>query len=230
MPKISGIKIISFDGDGTLWDFNKVMKHSLGCVLEELRKIAPKTASLLNMEKMIEIRNQVSLQLEGKETNLENIRFFAFKQTLEEIGKPNDSLATYMNTIYLKHRFEDIELFDDVLSTFKILQKKYALGLLSNGNSYPDKCGLEGIFHFVVFSQDYGIEKPDPRIFQIALKKAEVEPDEFIHIGDSLRNDIFGANQTGIKSIWLNRKQIKNNLGVEVEYECKSLTELLEFL
>ncbi len=39
-----GLTTISFDGDGTLWDFRKVMRHSLGHTLAELRRLAPSAA------------------------------------------------------------------------------------------------------------------------------------------------------------------------------------------
>ena len=107
------------------------------------------------IEKMVNIRNQVAEELKGIIVNLEKIRYEAFKRTLEEIGKPNEDLASHLNQVYLKHRFENIELYDDVLPTLSVLKSKYKIGLLSNGNSHLDKCGLEGIFQFVVFSQDY---------------------------------------------------------------------------
>ncbi|MFX1363244.1 MAG: HAD family hydrolase, partial [Promethearchaeota archaeon] len=150
--KITKIRAVSFDGDGTLWDFESVMRHSLHHVLRELGRIDFQTANMLTVERMIEVRNRVAARLKGKVTNLEEVRFEAFRQTLKEIGRPNDELAIHLNEIYLKHRFEDIELFDDVLPTLNALREKYSLGLLSNGNSYPEQCGLEGMFQFIVFS------------------------------------------------------------------------------
>ena len=230
MKEITGIKAISFDGDGTLWDFEKVMRHSLRHVLKELEKVDPKAATMLDIEKMITVRNRLAEKLKGKETNLEEIRLKAFLQTLKDIGRPNDALASHLNTVYLKHRFEDIELFKDVLPTLKTLREKYNLGLLSNGNSYPERCGLEGIFQFIIFSQEYGVEKPDPKIFQITLEKAGCSKQELLHVGDSLETDITGAIKAGINCVWLNRRSLKNNLGVKIDYEISSLLELLEIL
>ena len=115
MNKITGIEAISFDADGTLWDFEKVMRHSLRHVLKELKKIDRNVAEMLDIEEMIKIRNRVADELKGKVTNLEDIRLAAFRKTLEDIGRPNDALASHLNQIYLEHRFEDIELFNDVL-------------------------------------------------------------------------------------------------------------------
>lgn len=230
MNEITGMKAISFDGDGTLWDFEKVMRHSLHHVLRELEQIDPYAAALLDIEGMIQIRNKVADELKGKVTNLEDIRLEAFRQTLKDIGKPNDTLAFHLNRVYLSHHFEDIELFDDVLPVFTVLREKYTLGLLSNGNSYPERCGLDGMFRFVIFSQDYGIEKPDPRLFEMAVEKAECSKHKLLHVGDSLQNDIMGAMNAGITCVWLNRKRIKNNSNLTIDYEISSLLELLEIL
>ena len=230
MNKIARIKAISLDADGTLWDFEKVMRRSLGHVLKQLKEIEPRAAASLSIDKMIEIRNRVAEELKGRVTNLEAVRLEAFKRTLIEIGTPDDVLASYLNKVYLKHRFEDIELFDDVLPTLHKLQEKYTLGLLSNGNSYPERCGLEGIFQFVVFSQDYGVEKPDPEFFQIALEKAGCSKEQLLNVGDSLDNDVIGATNAGIKCVWLNRNQMKNTTGIKIDYEIQSLSELLKIL
>ena len=55
MKSLKQIKVISFDADGTLWDFLKVMRHSLKYVLEAIREIDPESASLLDIDKMIKI-------------------------------------------------------------------------------------------------------------------------------------------------------------------------------
>lgn len=230
MDKLEKIKVISFDADGTLWDFIKVMKHSLKYVLEALQEIDPESASLLDIDKMIRIRNKVANDLKGIIINLEEVRLRAFRETLQVIKRPNDELAKYLNEIYLKHRFEDIELYDDVIPTLNALKKKYTLGILSNGNSYPELCGLDEMFLFTVFSQDYGIEKPDPLIFEVALKEANCTTQQIIHIGDSLESDIAGANNAGIKCVWVNRDKKKNTTDLQIDYEISSLSELLEFL
>lgn len=230
MNRIFGIKAISFDADGILWDFVKVMQHSLHHVLKELKKLDPDAADMLDVKKMIKIRNRVANQLKGKVTNLEEVRLEAFRQTLKDIGRPNDALASHLNQVYLEHRFEDIELFNDVLPTLEALRVKYILGMLSNGNSYPERCGLEGMFRFVVFSQDHGVEKPNPRLFQIAVEKAGCSKQQLLHVGDSLRDDVTGARNAGVKCVWLNRKRARNDLKLKIDYEISSLSELLEIL
>ena len=221
------ISAISFDGDMTLWDFQKVMRHSLGKALLELRRLVPsRRAQELSVEEMIAIRNQVGEEVNGRIWNLEAIRLLAFERTLESVGCPDRDFARHLNAIYLEHRFEDMELYPDVEPLFDQLAPHYKLGLLSNGNSYPERCGLEGRFSFVVFSQDVHIQKPDRSIFEITARKAGCPLGELLHVGDSLKNDVAGANETGAQSVWLNRDSFVNDTGISADYEISTLADL----
>lgn len=223
------IKVLSFDGDMTLWDFEKVMRHSLSVTLAELRRhISGQASAGLTVDRMIEIRNSAAVELKGKIINLEKIRFHAFKRTLESIGCPDNTLATHLNDLYLKHRFEDIKLYPDAIPVLDILRSDFTIGLLSNGNGYPEKCGLPDRFSFVVFSQDVGVEKPDAEMFLTVCRYAGCDPCELMHIGDSLESDVAGANGVGAVSVWLNRDIIENETGIVPDYEIRSLVELTE--
>lgn len=228
MNNIRPLTTISFDGDMTLWDFQKVMRHSLALTLAELRRCVPgKATSALTIDKMIDIRNVVASELKGTTTNLEDIRLHAFERTVEFVGYADNTLAAELNALYLKHRFEDIELYPDVTSTLDALRSGFSLGLISNGNGYPERCGLAGYFSFVVFSQDIGVDKPDPRIFLAACQQASCIPTEVMHVGDSLETDVAGANTVGAMSVWLNRQGKQNNTGITPDYEIRSLAELV---
>jgi hypothetical protein len=61
---------------------------------------------------------------------------------LQSIGVNDRDLAARLNAVYLKHRFEDIQLYADVLPAFTALRNRYMLGLVSNGNSYPSAVAL----------------------------------------------------------------------------------------
>lgn len=221
------ISVVSFDGDMTLWDFLKVMRHSLTHTLTALQKQVPTQRALeLTIDEMIAIRNQFAEEVKGKIWNLEKIRWRAFERTLEHVGHPDKDLAAHLNAIYLKHRFEDIELYPDVLPTFDILASHFKLGLLSNGNTYPERCGLEDRFAFVIFSQDVQVEKPDPKIFEITAQRAGCELGQMLHVGDSLENDVAGAKNVGARTVWLNREGVKNNTEIQPDYEVVSLTEI----
>jgi putative hydrolase of the HAD superfamily len=175
---------------------------------------------------MIEIRNTVSEELKGQTVSLEQARLAAFVRTVAEVGEASDHLATHLNAVYLKHRFEDIELYPDVAPTLEAIAGRYVLGLVSNGNSYPERCGLQGRFAFVVFSQDIGVEKPDPAIFRMACVKAGCSPAELVHVGDSLTSDVQGAKSVGAVSVWLNRDRTLRPPDICPDFEIHALSEL----
>ncbi|MCY4403948.1 MAG: HAD family hydrolase [Candidatus Poribacteria bacterium] len=207
--------------------FSKVMRHSLKQTLTELQKQVPTQRALeLTIELMVWIREQYAQEVKGKIWNLEEIRKGAFERTLEYVGYPDKDLAEHLNTIYLKHRFEDIELYPDVIPTFDVLAPHFKLGLLSNGNTYPERCGLQDRFEFVIFSQDVQVEKPNPKIFEITTQQAGCEFSQLLHVGDSLENDVAGAKNVGVPSVWLNRQGVSNNTDIQPEYEITTLAEI----
>ena len=67
------------------------------------------------------------------------------------------------------------------------------------------KLGWSGLFETVTFTQEVGVQKPDPRVFRFALRRAGVEPAESVYVGDSWDADYVGARNAGMLAVWLNR-------------------------
>lgn len=231
MKKRGRIGAVTFDGDMTLWDFRVVMRNSLGITLEELRRRLPGEAvSELTVDKMIEIRDSVAAGFKQARISLEEIRFEAFRRTLDAIGYPDDDLASKLHELYLEHRFGDLCPYPDAYPVLTLLKPEFRLGLVSNGNGYPDRCGFAGCFDFVLFAQDVGFEKPDPRIFRAAAAEAGCLPSELVHVGDSLYADVAGANGVGAVSVWLNRDAAPNDGTILPDFEISTLTCLPDIL
>lgn len=226
MDKISGIKAIAFDTDGTLVDFIRVMRHSLAITLRELEKHHAGASTGMSVDRMIEIRNAVAELSGSGAVDLRAVRLESFRQILAVIGRPDESLAYRLYELYMKHRYEDIEVYEDVIPVLDILKGRYTLGLHSNGNSYPELCGLEGYFDFTVFSEECGLEKPDPAFYRVVLERAGCSPGELLNVGDSLHNDVEAAASAGLKSIWLNRSGEIHQTDIDVDFEIRSLSEL----
>jgi putative hydrolase of the HAD superfamily len=66
------------------------------------------------------------------------------------------------------------------------------------------RCGLGGRFPVVVSSADYGVRKPDPIIFHVALKRLGAEPSESWFVGDNITYDVKGPLEAGIFPILYN--------------------------
>ena len=62
-----------------------------------------------------------------------------------------------------------------------------------------EKLNADKFIDFLVTSEEVGFEKPNKEIFELALKKMNLEKDQVIMIGDSLEKDVIGAKNFGIK-------------------------------
>ena len=119
--------------------------------------------------------------------------------------------------------------FPDVLPTLRSLRKwGKTLAVVSNWDpALPTllaQLGLAGFFAFILPSAEIGVEKPDGRIFSLALQRLGLEPQEVVHIGDSYEADVVGARAVGITPILLDRQDKTRYQGVIC---IRSLTELI---
>jgi putative hydrolase of the HAD superfamily len=89
----------------------------------------------------------------------------------------------------------------------RLRQSGFRLGVVSNSEGRVhealDAAGLRQYFDAVVDSGVMGIEKPDPRIFRIALRELGVEPEEAVYVGDLYDIDVLGARSAGIEAVLL---------------------------
>jgi putative hydrolase of the HAD superfamily len=104
----------------------------------------------------------------------------------------------------------NLVLFDDVAPALSDLKSRgLTLGLISNVEkdmtATLNELGLPSWLDIVVTSQDSGFNKPQPEIFQEALRQARVQPSEALYVGDQYQVDVIGANRAGMKGVLLDR-------------------------
>ena len=228
---LAKITTISFDGDGTLWDFQSAMENALEVTLRQIRLVVSNDAAQqLTVQQMIDMREVVAQELGEATVGLEEVRYTAFLRTLESVGAPDQAVAEQLYRCYMDARFSGTKPYPDIASSLRELKTRYRIGLISNGNSYPESSGLPDTFDFTVFAHECGFPKPDRRIFEFALFRSGCQPEEVLHVGDSLENDVFGANNSGLRSVWLNRKHSRNETGITPDLEVSNLFDLLEWL
>ena len=108
-------------------------------------------------------------------------------------------------------RAENWTLFSDVEGALAELRRRgYKLAIVSNWDSrlleICDMLGLSELMEFVVASAAVGVEKPDKRIFKIALAKAGIDAERAIHVGDDYTADVLGAKYAGVEAVYLDRE------------------------
>lgn len=201
--------------------------RSMQSVRDELIRCVPGERSrIITVEQMWYIRDREEKGFTGNLKDFDEIRRRSFLKMLDFVEYTGPDLSKRLNEVYLKHRYEDIEPYEDVVPMLDALGPHFKLGLLSNGNNYPKYFGLEDRFDFAVYAQDIKIEKPDPRTFRIAARRAGCELEKLLHVGDSLETDVEGAQAVGVRAVWLNRDGKPNDSGIKPDHEIASLSEL----
>lgn len=149
------------------------------------------------------------------------------EQTGTALPAVQDMIA-YWNT-----RFPQFMVVENgVHALLRMLREKgVKLALVTNGDSVLqngkiDAARLRDCFDAIVVSGDYPFEKPDRRIFALALGKLGVGAKEALFVGDNLINDIHGAQQAGIAGVWINFEARGNTTGVKPSLTLSSVSQL----
>ena len=87
------------------------------------------------------------------------------------------------------------------------LKKRYRMAVVSDGQriwEIPElhAAGIAGFFEEIVVSGDLGFRKPDPRMYETALRKMALSPAEVIFVGNDMFRDIYGAKSIGMKAVF----------------------------
>lgn len=111
------------------------------------------------------------------------------------------------------------------------------LALLSNASDHRfilrilEHFNLSHFFYPIVTSAEVGYPKPDPRAFQPILSSwADLKPETIVMVGDHLEFDVQGAQQLGLKAIWIQREATSSPSWIKPNLRVPDLQALLEFL
>lgn len=162
------------------------------------------------------------------------------RHIIEEMGGTGGALDTIAREIYREwaacHHFE---LYDDVPDTLRDLAADgIRIGLVSNSHrclaSFQSHFELTGLISAAVSSSEHGMMKPHPSIFKAALELIDVVPAEALMVGDSVRHDVEGALQAGMRAALVHRSLTRHpraeelaELGVPVLRSLRELPRLL---
>lgn len=205
---MSARRWVFFDIDQTLCDFTATRKRALRHSLAAVRIAVGRKAAQLTVGDLQRVRDAIA-DRSAPDRSMEEIRRQSFKEVLRGLGLCGDELDRIAKDVteqYFEARFGDPHLYDDVRPALADLAATYALGAISNGNSYPERLGLNTPFAAIVLAQEVGARKPDRAIFEAALQAAGSTAAESIMVGDSLNEDVSGALRAGWRAVWLDRR------------------------
>ena len=200
------IQLVTFDLDNTLWETESVVVAAEQTLLHWLEKNAPKFAQQLDLEARMALRNEVLAAQPELRHRGTPLRIAVLELGLRKAGysdKQASKLAKQGFKIFLDARHQ-LEYFPHVEVVLELLSRQYQLASISNGNADVRRLGLDRFFKIIVSADEVGLSKPDAAPFQTALESAGVEPSQALHIGDHPGDDIQGALDVGMHTLWFN--------------------------
>ena len=223
------IKVILWDIDGTLLNFEEAEKHAIRACFAQFG-LGECTAHMLADYSGI---NRVYWQkLERGEMTKPEILIGRFATFFEKYGL-DVSCAPAFNAQYQVSLGDTVCFNPNGLEVVTALQGKVKQYAVTNGTKVAqqrklERSGLEQLLDGVFISEDLGIEKPGIGFFHRVWERiGPYDPDEVMIVGDSLTSDIQGGNNAGILCCWFNPsgKAIPNNL--RIDHDIRDLSELL---
>ena len=157
---------------------------------------------------------------------------------LKALGRENESVAADMVRAYEELREAHRKLAPHALEVLQELRKRaFPLALISNGNATYQRCKiaqhrLASFFDVILIEEEFGVAKPDQRIFLHVLNQLHVNAHETWMIGDDLTRDIAGSQQVGIFAVWCDgaRQRFPNESTIRPDWIIHDLSDVLDAL
>src|SRR5690606_14717281 len=204
-------KDIFFDLDHTIWDFDKNAEETLKDLYVQYNfdQLFGHTAPDIFIETYTANNHRVwDLYHHGK-IDKPTLRKLRFSDTFEQLGVDPTLFPAQFEEDYLRICPTKTNLFPHAHETLQYLQGRYNLHLISNG--FKEACekklthsNLTSYFKTIVISEVFGINKPDPRIFEHAIQNGKAKKETAIMIGDNIEADVRGALRAGMDAIFFN--------------------------
>ncbi|MBQ1546070.1 MAG: HAD family hydrolase [Clostridia bacterium] len=129
------------------------------------------------------------------------------KQLAQTEPKPIVAAAAEYGAAVPAWRHDLERLYPESKKVLQTLGKNYKIGIIANQEFGTEKrltnFGIRQYIDIIISSAEEGTEKPDLKIFQTALERADCIPEEAVMVGDRLDNDISPANRLGMKTVWI---------------------------
>ena len=198
---------VFFDLDHTLWDFEKNSALTFKTIL-------PAHGVTVPLDTFLEVYVPANLVFwkmyrEEKITKAE-LRYQRLKSVFDTLEYTvSDANINSLAEEYINQLSSHTYLFPNTIEVLDYLKPNYRLHIITNGfQEIQEKklrnSGIYPYFEQVIDSEMAGVKKPNPFIFNLALKKAKVGAESALMIGDSLEADILGAKDAGLHALHFN--------------------------
>lgn len=222
---------IFFDLDGTIWDFKRNSQKTL----ENIHALfIPQINKQSFIQQYRNINNRLWDQYKIGKISVDFLRNQRFQLTMEKLNLGNPELSTDISDYYLSHCPKETTLINGAKSIIQHLDSKgYNLHILTNGFNDLQvfklkNCGIDNYFDKVMCADTLGYSKPHRAAFNLAMQITNSNSMNSIMIGDSMNDDILGAQMSGMDQIYFNPTQQRNK--TSPTFEIQRLSEIQEIL
>jgi putative hydrolase of the HAD superfamily len=139
-----------------------------------------------------------------------------FQEIMQSYGNTRYSKAIVIDTAILFRSLtrKHFGLFPSLIDTLARLSENYNMAIISDAQwvfAEPEieMLGLDRFFKLRILSSCLGFKKPDVRLFDLAMEKLKVRPEESVYIGDTLHRDLVGAKGAGMKCILFKSERLE---------------------
>lgn len=207
------IKAIFFDLDGTLCDSDTAWDIAQSETFQRLRKHYPHVSGETITDAWTIVHQRLFQQLDAGELSMAEVRDSRFPCLFNELGLPTDKIMEELSDFFCSRYLTSLYLYDDATILDEL--HAYHVGIITNGahDEHTDSqlskvryLGLSERIQSLTISGEIGVRKPNLEIFKVACERADILPKEAVYVGDTIQNDIVGANRAGMTSIFINRK------------------------
>lgn len=229
MLETARIKAISLDLDDTLWPIWPTIERAEKALHDWLVEHAPMTAALFsNPAALRDIRDSMASSRPELKHDLSAVRRESIRLALYRAGE-DPLLADAAFDVFFSQR-QRVELFEDARPALERLSARFPIVSLSNGNADVQRVGLGRFFRAAISAREFGVGKPDPRIFHAAAGAVDLRPEDVLHVGDDATLDALGAMNAGMQAAWMNRSDHLWPHEQQPHVTITTLTELCELL
>jgi len=222
----SAITTVLFDAGGTLVHLDYFFLH------KELRRVGiPVTCRAIRRAEYAARREVDHRALGLSQDSDETRRHPYFSALLAELDVEAATVDQLLRRFETAHRQDNLWRVM-MPSTPRILaelrNRGVRLGVVSNADgrivSILRNCGIEQFFDVIIDSHHVGVEKPDPRIFHVALEQARTRAEQAIFVGDIYSIDVLGAQRAGLRPLLI------DVLDCYKSVQCEKIRHLGELL
>jgi putative hydrolase of the HAD superfamily len=223
-------KAILFDLDDTLWPIAPVILQAEETLYAWLRENAPGVAQRFTIDSLRQKRLELLAQQPEFRLDLGKLRRAGLVEAFQQAGEDLEKVELAMAQFFAARNA--VVPYDDVVPGLVRLKGKVAIGAITNGNADLRTIGLDRHFQAWVSAPQLGVAKPDPAIFLAGCRALDVAPWDAIYVGDDVLLDVQGAQDIGMRGVWMNRNGSNKHVehGVVPDAIVRDFDELLDWL